>query len=389
MREFFRKWNLYGSDADAFDKYRDAVRRSNQASVKVLSVLGISAAALMLIYGFTGHHNTQAGIVFCMVLMAAGIAGAAVSFRRDSSRDLLMIAGYVLSVSFYAIAIYGTTAFNTDAFWIGTQIAVGCYLLDYAWRVGLLQILSYAALMVTWTAGGQAVPGERILFSLAFLLAGLVTFYTVNRTRVLLITSREAGKMQADTDQLTGLMNQTAAEEKISGMLGNPDETDVLMLLDLDHFKSVNDRMGHQMGDKVLVDVSTELKKMFRNTDILSRLGGDEFIIFMQAVPEREWAMQRADQVIRMVRRWVTDGTTNIQVTASVGIVVTDSMDREYGALYRAADIAMYFAKEQGGNRAVFYTKELLEQARSAVSTREDSDAKTLAEHNGTHDDLR
>jgi diguanylate cyclase (GGDEF)-like protein len=215
-----------------------------------------------------------------------------------------------------------------------------------------------------------------------YLTVGLVTFYTMNRTRVSLIIGREESRRQADTDLLTGLMNRTAAKEDIQDHLEQTQETGVLLLLDLDRFKSVNDKLGHQTGDKVLVEVARDLGKMFRNSDVLSRLGGDEFIIYMKAVPEEAWVRRRAEEVVRVVRRWVTDGTTNIQISASVGVVMTSRMERTYEDLYRAADIAMYFAKAQGGNQAVFYSKDLVHEARGAATTREDGDAATVAEQN-------
>ena len=137
----------------------------------------------------------------------------------------------------------------------------------------------------------------------------------------------------------------------------------------------------------VLINVASDLQKMFRNTDVLSRLGGDEFIVYMRDVPEMEWARQRAENVVRVVRRWVGDGTTNIQVTASVGVVMTDNVERVYEELYRAADIAMYFAKAEGGNQAVFYSRDLLAQARGNATTRVEAQGReNAAPENG---DLR
>ena len=358
----FRWFSQYGFETDAFDTYRDAVRRSNRASTRVLSVIGIVDALVMMIYGYTTGQNTD-GLIFCLVLLAVAIGTAVLSFRKQTHRALLLAAGYLLTLSLYAICIYGSVTMDTDAFWIGTQVAVGCYLLDYAWRLGLVQLLSYAALIISWIAKRSEVTDSRFLFSILFLGVGLVTFYTMNRTRVSLIIGREESRKQADTDLLTGLMNRTAAAEDIADHLAGTTEAGVLMLLDLDHFKSVNDRLGHQMGDKVLKDVAEDLKKMFRNSDVLSRLGGDEFIIYMKAVPEEDWVRKRAEEVVRTVRRWVTDGTTNIQVTASVGVITTRMMEeRSYEEMYRTADIAMYFSKAQGGNQAIFYSKNLLAQ---------------------------
>lgn len=378
----FRIWvSQYGYETDVLDKYRDAVRRSNRVSLKVLGAVGICLAILVIVYNITAK-KPPTGITLGTILIAAGAVNLWAASRENISRRTLIICGYSLSAAYYIVAIYASLLFGSDAFWIGTQMAVCCYLLDYAWRIGLLQLGSYAVLSVVWVANDMPLTTERTVFGLVFLAVGMVTFYTMNRTRVSMIMSREVTKKQADTDLLTGLMNRTAAEEIITTALKDGDQIDVMLLLDLDHFKSVNDRMGHQMGDKVLVDVANDLHNMFRATDVLCRLGGDEFIIFMHQVPEKDWAVQRAEQVVRTVRRWVTDGSMNIQVTASVGVVLTDGMEREYGALYRAADIAMYFAKESGGNRAVMYSRELLNQARSTAD-------HAAEHHSGTSEDLR
>jgi diguanylate cyclase (GGDEF)-like protein len=238
---------------------------------------------------------------------------------------------------------------------------MACYIFDYAWRVSLLQIASFVAIRLVWSTTGMAIDPVRGVFSSLYLVISLVTCYALNRARVRLIAGQQKSQYQADTDLLTGLTMRTAAQQMIQDHL-KTDKHGVMMLLDLDRFKSVNDRLGHQMGDKVLKDVAADLAKMFRNTDVISRLGGDEFIIYMKAVPEHDWAVQRAEQVVRAVRRWVGDGTTNIQVTASVGIVMTDMVARTYDDLYRAADIAMYTAKAEGGNKALFYDREMLDQ---------------------------
>ena len=359
MREKLVRLNQYWFDVDVFDKYRDAVRKTNRESILVLSFTGIAAAIAMIVFGFLTKQPIQ-GLAYCIVLLVAGIIGAIVCVRKESSGGGIRAAGYCVTVAMYIIAVYGASSMKTDAFWIGTQVAVGVYMLDYAIRVGVLQILSYVALCISWQSSGVNVDTQRLVFSIIYLLVGLITFYTINRTRATLIMGREESRRAADTDLLTGLTVRIAAQQEIEEHL-KTDDHGVLMLLDLDRFKSVNDRLGHQMGDKVLVDVAADLRKMFRNSDVLSRLGGDEFVVYLKSVPEKDWALQRASQVVREVRRWVGDGTTNIQVTASVGIVMTDMVARNYDDLYRAADIAMYTAKADGGNKALFYTKDMLD----------------------------
>ena len=364
MGKWLAKVNQYGYAQDAFDKYRDAVRTVNREMLAVLSLAGMINAAAITVFGLATKQPIE-GLAYCVVLMVAGTIGLLVSRKKNVPGGGVRAAAYCLSVALYMIAIYGTMSFKSDSFWIGTQIAVGCFLCDYAWRIGLMQILSYGALNVVWGISGVAVTPERLMFSGIYLTVGLVTFYVINRTRVTLIMGKEESREAADTDLLTGLMMRLAAQQVIEEHL-KTDDHGVMMLLDLDRFKSVNDRLGHQMGDKVLVDVAADLKNMFRNSDVLSRLGGDEFVVYMKSVPEKGWAQQRADQVVRQVRRWVGNGTTNIQVTASVGIVMTDMVARDYDDLYRAADIAMYTAKAEGGNKALFYTKEMLDNRETA-----------------------
>ena len=351
-------WNQYGFQTDVFDKYRDAVKRCNRDSVKVLSCISIVTSIATIAFGLTTKQEI-AGLYFCLFMLAAGIAGVAVSSLVRCTRTALLAVGYILSAAIHLLAVFGSGMLKTDAFWIGAQLAVACYVFDYAWRVGLLQILSFLGLYITWNARPEIqVDGTRLLFSGIFLVIGLITFYTLNRTRASMILGREETRKASETDLLTGLMARLAAQREIEDHLETEDNG-VLMLLDLDRFKSVNDRLGHQMGDKVLMDVAEDLKKLFRNSDVLSRLGGDEFVVYMKSVPEKEWALQRASQVVKEIRRWVGSGSVNIQVTASVGIVMTDMVPRSYDDLYRAADIAMYTAKAEGGNKALFYNPEM------------------------------
>jgi diguanylate cyclase (GGDEF)-like protein len=378
VKEKLQFWNQYGFELDVFDKYRDSVTRSNKVAIKVLSVLVIVTTLIIMVFGFVTKQPEE-GAIFCFLALSAGAYGVFVTFREESTREKILTAGYLLSIAVYTLSIYGSYTYKSDVFWVGTLVAVACYIFDYAWRVGSLQIASYIAMMLVWNYSGVKMDAIRIVYSALYLVISLVTFYTLNRARVKLIAGQQRSQYQADTDLLTGLTMRTAAQKQIEEHL-KTDTHGVMMLMDLDRFKSVNDRLGHQMGDTVLIDVANDLKRMFRNSDVLSRLGGDEFVVYMNSVPEKEWAMERASQVVRAVRRWVGNGTTNIQISASIGIVMTDMVDRNYDELYKAADIAMYAAKSQGGNRAMFYSPEMLEHAHETEDQRHLTSEKIKSE---------
>ena len=378
MREKLRFLNQYGYEVDVFDKYRDSVTKSNQISVKVFSVMAIFCTLIIMVFGLL-TKQPETGLIYSFLALSAGAYDAYVSFQPNCTREKLLLAAYYLCIATYALSIYGAVTYKSDAFWIGTLLCVVCYVFDYAWRVSLLQIASFVAIRLVWSTTGMAIDPVRGIFSALYLIISLVTCYALNRARVRLIAGQQKSQYQADTDLLTGLTMRTAAQQLIQEHL-KTDEHGVMMLLDLDRFKSVNDRLGHQMGDTVLIDVANDLKRMFRNSDVLSRLGGDEFVVYMNSVPEKEWAMERASQVVRAVRRWVGNGTTNIQISASIGIVMTDMVERNYDELYRAADIAMYAAKSQGGNRALFYSPDMLESARETENARHLTSEKVATE---------
>ena len=373
----FRRWSLYGYDHDVFDKYREAVARNNRWSLKALSIEALAVGTLAMLYCLLKKESSSAVFYSAFLIMAGGLGLYTALWKgpggKSGSKPEIVLALYLICAAAFMLAIHATIARDNVAFWIGTQLLLCCYVLDYAWRMAGMQVISFLVLGAIWLGRGMETGNDtRILVSLVFLALGLATGYVQGKGKLSLITSREDTRKERDTDLLTGLTMRVAAQQDIENHLKS-DEHGVMMLMDLDRFKSVNDQLGHQKGDQVLIDVAADLKKMFRNSDVLSRLGGDEFVVYMKSVPEKEWAVQRAEQMVREVRRWIGDGTTNIQISASVGIVMTDMVNRNYDDLYRAADIAMYYAKSQGGNKAVLYTPELLEETRRAAEERGES----------------
>ena len=352
-----KRWNQYGYETDVFSKYADAVRRSNRGSLRVISAIAVIGIPPVIWYGYA-THQVHGGVYFCLGVLFTGILAAITAFRKYSSGRSLLMTGYLLGAAVYAATIWSAINYDTDVFWIGVSLIIGGYLFDYAWRVGLLQIMSYIALEISWRAQPGVQEPLHSAFTALYLVISLITLYTLNRARVVLIIGREESRRAADTDQLTGLTARAAAQQEIEDHL-RTDEHGVMMLLDLDGFKSVNDKLGHQIGDKVLIDVAADLRTMFRNSDVLSRLGGDEYVIYLKSTPGKEWVQERADQMVQQICRTVENGKDSVQVCASVGIVMTDMVNRSYDDLYRAADIAMYTAKNSGGHKALFYNDKM------------------------------
>ncbi len=159
-------------------------------------------------------------------------------------------------------------------------------------------------------------------------------------------------ELRAAHDSLTGLLNHKAAKAQISEILAADEEQKyILLVFDLDHFKTANDTYGHLFGDEVLKYVAETLKKSTRDGDICARMGGDEFLVFM---PYKE---QMEPQVNRIFGLLCSD-YKEFRVSVSIGVACAKDCGRDYDTLFHMADEALYEAKRKGRNTYCFYEGE-------------------------------
>lgn len=174
------------------------------------------------------------------------------------------------------------------------------------------------------------------------------------------VRHRQILQKKAITDALTGLANRDSILTEIQAVLEGADQglENALLFIDLDRFKQVNDHWGHQFGDKVLQESALQLQQTFDKDELLGRIGGDEFVVFLKQVSNREYVREKSEQVVRCLSSYIQKDDVTIHVTASVGIVISKHQNACVDELYEQADRAMYRAKEAGGNRFWFYDEE-------------------------------
>ncbi|TFC61447.1 EAL domain-containing protein [Cryobacterium sp. TMT2-15-1] len=298
------------------------------------------------------------------LLVVAAIAGIVASHGPDAGkRWMLLVAGLVVFAG--ADTVF---ALQGDLYRVGTP-------LDATWNIGVVLIALWvdstslprpvrdrratattvsalAVPMVSTIAGlGVLILASQVTVSnLSVVLAGATMTLAVvplaGRQRVLNLLAR--------TDDLTGLRNRRAFNADVPTRLAAVEgRKNALLLLDLDRFKEVNDSLGHDVGDRLLIQVGIRLNRQLRAGDLLARLGGDEFAILLTD-SAREDALTVAVKLrAALAEPFILEGIT-LQTSASVGISLYPDQGKDLTALLRKADMAMYKAKTSRSGHHVY-----------------------------------
>ncbi|MCU7866856.1 MAG: diguanylate cyclase, partial [Candidatus Thiodiazotropha sp. (ex Lucinoma borealis)] len=164
---------------------------------------------------------------------------------------------------------------------------------------------------------------------------------------------------QANFDALTGLSNRFLALDRLSQLINEAQrnkECVAVLFLDLDDFKKVNDTLGHDAGDKLLIEAATRLRSVVRASDTVGRLGGDEFIVLLSGITDAADAIPVAENILARFRDIFSVNSRELVLTTSIGIAAYPVDGNSASELLRNADSAMYHSKEQGRNTYSFFT---------------------------------
>ncbi len=167
---------------------------------------------------------------------------------------------------------------------------------------------------------------------------------------------------QAYFDSLTGLINRNQLEqslEKIIATALRSQQKFAIFFLDIDHFKHINDSLGHDAGDQLLRAIGERLKNTIRKTDIAARLGGDEFVLLLYGADKPDIAATFAEKIINTLTKPITIKEHEVMITTSIGISFYPADGEDYATLIKSADLALYKSKEAGRNNYRFCTPEI------------------------------
>lgn len=222
--------------------------------------------------------------------------------------------------------------------------------------------------VVTLYRGQTGEPDEQDMGRLRY--ASHLSAIAIERKRI-----EEQMQHQASYDTLTGLPNRRMFRDRLHEEIDKAErggESLALLFIDLDRFKEVNDTMGHEIGDLLLVEAAQRIRAGIRETDTVARLGGDEFIVILPRVDDMSHLGRIAQNIVNAMTKPFRLDTHTVYVSTSIGIAVypfdTDTAD----GLVGCADQAMYAAKELGRNGFSFFTPAMQQQAQTRLTLAND-----------------
>jgi diguanylate cyclase (GGDEF)-like protein/PAS domain S-box-containing protein len=169
----------------------------------------------------------------------------------------------------------------------------------------------------------------------------------------------------ATHDQLTGLAGRSLLQDRVVQAVDQARRSGTkvaLFMIDLDHFKRINDSLGHSAGDQVLIEAAQRLKGSVRSTDVVARMSGDEFVVVMSDITSLEDVEQRATDLVSNLAPEISIDGYLVNVTASVGVCVFPDFATDAKDLLKRADSAMYAAKEDGRNQHQIFSEGMLKE---------------------------
>lgn len=174
------------------------------------------------------------------------------------------------------------------------------------------------------------------------------------------INSAELDEMRdmAKRDPLTKLYNRVYTEERINEYLLERRNRGAMLMIDMDNFKEINDTYGHIVGDEILIEFGNTLKALTRQDDLVCRLGGDEFIVFLKDVASHSVVIEKVEQIIMTLEKRIQKPKEGGGISVSTGIAMAPADGRSFNQLYQNSDKSLYFVKQNNKGAYHFFSEE-------------------------------
>jgi diguanylate cyclase (GGDEF)-like protein len=318
--------------------YDPELRRKGRILALILVGMAIAALALIVINTSQGHPGYNAVNLPLLALLGALYLLNRAGYVRTASVGIV-----ILSSAGALLLLAEPTANTYTAMTIPVLIASS---MITPWS---------GFVVVALLAGASAVLQELSLALIIVFVVALISYLFADS----LNQAHRQSRYQASHDALTDLPNRLLLINQLEQALQRAKRNGnfvAILYLDLDGFKIVNDSLGHEVGDKLLVQIGPRIKECLRSEDVVARLGGDEFTVLLRDLDDISEAVGIASRIAASLRRPFSAGEHELNVSASVGISLGHSENADPENVLQQADIAMYQAKQEGRNYELFHS---------------------------------
>lgn len=338
------------------------IYRTNLSIMKICSGFTIFLFLLLGILNFFVPGFSLVRSLCCFVISAVLMLILLISRKvppENLKRAVPLFYSFIWTVSIFTgfRGIYDNYS-NFSVMFVVLEFAFPIIFIDKLKRIyGNLFLLALLNTVFTVLLKDPVIARTDVFYVWVFYFLSFVPSFYLTKIRVRELYLRQIIENQRDTDELTGLSNKAAFSREAKKYM-NSTNSGILIIMDLDYFKEINDTYGHFTGDKILKKVAGCIQKVFRSTDAMGRFGGDEFVIFMVGATQLEIAKKRCEQLLDLLNSTpiLDEETENSKtIQASIGFAAFESGD--FDLLFKNADTALYDAKKAGKNRVCCFSE--------------------------------
>lgn len=356
-----------GIEKERFEEVKKNAFASNYEIWRILHIL-MDIVFLALLIGSFGNAIFRANRIFYAVALAYSAVATGILFFAKKQSVFGQIAIHISVLMLFIFSAFLTSnkpSLPATTFVVFLLIAP-MFVIDRPYIMAIELILASTGYLIwMYFVKDPEAWNMDLVNILIFTVVGILLHIIASWIRIKEFVLIREIKIQKDTDEMTGLMNKGALTSAINRYISKPGSDKGLMfLLDIDHFKKINDTFGHDAGDLVINRVGAFLSDRFPGDEIVGRWGGDEFIIFFKNTDDLDFAktvaLDLASEASKTVEMPYGAGTLSI----SIGISVFHGLAKNYSVLFKKADLALYQVKQTGKGHYCVYQDDFAEQSK-------------------------
>ena len=352
MKNVLRKIRNYfcycGIEKEQFRQVKKDAYRSNFEMWRILHIVMDGAFGLLFIFSISNSFAADNTWFYLGAFIYSAVASVFFFVLKKDS----LIAQLLIYLSISVLLLFGCfiTSNKPGApaiTFITFLLITPLFMIDKPYFMSLELVVASTVFLVWMHFIKQPeIWKADLMNTIIFTLVGIMIHVVVNSFRIKeFVLIKEINK-QKDIDELTGLKNKAALTRKINEFFADDNNNKgLLFVLDVDYFKSINDKYGHDVGDVVLQKLGKYLKEKFPNDEIVGRFGGDEFIIFLRNVDDLKQADRIAREITSETPELIKLPTDEVKFGISVGVAIYKGKEKNYSEIFKKADIALYKTK--------------------------------------------